>query len=498
MWVTAAVITPVRAVGLVYGLPAQRAALEITVSLVTLLAGFLVFGRLRRNSRLNDLVLAAALAIITLSDLLFVVFPILTGSVTSSRAVLAAIIGRSAGAVLFTAAAFVPRARIRQPGRAIALTTAGVLGVLAVAAVLARVSGSGPPLVITHTLDGRPHAAPALVAAEIVGALLTGIAAAGYLRRSERFGDEFSCWLAIAAVLAAGSHVSYALNPTIYSASVSLGDIFRSCCCVVLLVGSMREIQSYWRTLASAIVEDERRRIACDLHDGLSQELAYLTRNLAGLRGAADEKTLHQLQASVERARFATRQAIHRVAAPVRPAVADAFTAEAGEVTAPLRPVLVDAFTAEAGEVTAPLRPVLVDAFTAEAGEVTAPLRPVLTDALARAAGEVAERFGLNLKLDLASGIVMPPARADALVRIASEALTNVARHSGSRQVSLMLRRDGQRVRLRVCDSGHGFDRAARRDGFGLTSMRDRARSVGGDLRVSSEPGAGSQVEATL
>lgn len=81
---------------------------------------------------------------------------------------------------------------------------------------------------------------------------------------------------------------------------------------------------------------------------------------------------------------------------------------------------------------------------------------------------------------------------------IACEALTNVARHSGSRKVSLVLRRDDGRVRMRVRDCGQGFDTAACGGGFGLTSMRDRARSVGGQLHISSEPGGGSQVEATL
>jgi signal transduction histidine kinase len=203
----------------------------------------------------------------------------------------------------------------------------------------------------------------------------------------------------------------------------------------------MREIWSYWRALAAATVAEERRRFARDLHDGLSQELAYLARNLSSQHGAVDEETLRQLRASVDRARLASRQAIDMVAAPGRPALADALT---------------------------------------------------------EAAGAVAERFGLSLSLDLASGIGMAPARADALVRIACEALTNVARHSGSRQVSLILRREGGRVRMRVRDSGHGFDTAAYRGGFGLTSMSDRARSVGGELSIISEPGAGSQVEATL
>jgi signal transduction histidine kinase len=51
---------------------------------------------------------------------------------------------------------------------------------------------------------------------------------------------------------------------------------------------------------------------------------------------------------------------------------------------------------------------------------------------------------------------------------------------------------------MEVRDSGRGFNATVSRDGFGITSMRDRARSVGGELRIRSEPGAGSQVEATL
>jgi signal transduction histidine kinase len=89
-------------------------------------------------------------------------------------------------------------------------------------------------------------------------------------------------------------------------------------------------------------------------------------------------------------------------------------------------------------------------------------------------------------------------AREDALVRIACEAVANVARHSGARQASLILESDGPRLRLRVSDRGCGFDLASAGGGFGLTSMRQRARSVGGELRVSSVPGQGREVEATL
>jgi signal transduction histidine kinase len=443
--VTIVVVALVPHAGLIYELPAQRVALETTASLITLLAGFLILGRLRRNARINELALVAALAVIALSNILFGMLPMLTGSAIANPGVWAAIIGGSAGSLLFAVAAFVPRAGLRRPRQAQGLAAMGVLGILVLAVILSRVFGSGLPSAITPSAgphaDYDPVANPALAVVQITAAVLTVMAAAGYLRRSEGRGEEFSGWLAVAAVFAAASHVSDALYPAIYLPRVSLGDIFRFCFYVVLLAGLVREIWSYWQTLVSATLAEERRRIACDLHDGLSQELAFLTRNLSGLQGTADEETLRQLRVSVDRARLASRQAIDRVAAPARPAIADA-----------------------------------------------------LTDAV----GEVAERFGLNLELDLASGIGMAPARADALVRIACEALTNVARHSGSRQVSLVLRRDGGRVRLRVRDSGRGFDPAACRGGFGLRSMRDRARSVGGDLRINSQPGSGSQVEATL
>lgn len=423
----------------------QQVVLETTASLVTLLAGFLAFGRLRRNSRLDELALVAALAVIALSNVLFVMLPMLLGSATVNPAVWAAIIGWLVGTLLFAVAAFVPRVRLRRPRRAQGLAAIGVLGILVLTAVLPRVFGSGPARTITPSAGPHTryalHVNIALAVVQILAAVLAVTAAAGYLRRFERLGDEFSGWLATAAILAAASHVGYAFYPTICSPQVLLGDIFRSCFYVVLLTGSMREIWSFWHTLASAAVAEERRRIARDLHDGLSQELAYLARNLSGLQGAADEETLHQLQVAVDRAWLASRQAIDIIAAPSRPVIADALT---------------------------------------------------------EASGAVADRFDLDLELDLAVGIGMAPARADALVRIACEALTNVARHSGSRQVSLVLRRYGARVRMRVRDSGHGFDTTVCRGGFGLTSMRDRARSVGGELRISSQPGAGSQVEATL
>jgi len=429
--VTTVVVALVPHVGLIYRQPAQQVALQTAASLIILLAGFLVLGRLRRNSRRNELVLVTALAVIATSNVLFVMLPVLMGPATATSAAWAAMIGRPVGSLLFAVAAFVSRTGLLRPRRTERLAAAAVVGILVLAAS------------IPHAVGAGPHVNAGLAALQITAAVLSITAAAGYLRRSEQLGDEFSSWLAIAAVFAAAANVNYAIYPSVYPPQLSLGDIFMFCFYVVLLIGSMREILSYWQMLVSVSVAEERQRIACDLHDGLSQELAYLTRNLSDLQGVTDETTLRQLRGSVDRARLASRQAIHRVAAPARPEVADA---------------------------------------------------------LAEAAAGVAERLGLDLDLDLdlASGVGLAPAQADALVQIACEALTNVARHSGSRQAHLVLRRDGGRVHLLVRDPGRGFDTAASRPGFGLRSMQARARAVGGELRVTSAPGEGSLVEATL
>jgi signal transduction histidine kinase len=203
----------------------------------------------------------------------------------------------------------------------------------------------------------------------------------------------------------------------------------------------MREISSYWKTLSEAAVLEERRRIACDLHDGLAQELAYISRNLGSVAGEADADAVERLRLAVERAWLESRRAIHALA-PARD----------------------------------------------QAIEV----------ALAETAVEIAERFCVDLELDLAPGVRLSPTRAEALVRIASEAVTNAARHSGARTVTLSLVRDASVVRLRVADTGCGFDTAVPASGFGLISMRERARSVGGELRICSTPGRGSEVEVAV
>jgi signal transduction histidine kinase len=431
-----------------YQWPSLRLALETSGSLIALVAVFLVFGRLLRRTYLNELLLACALAVLALSNFFFLTVPTVAGWAPDDLTVWAAPFARSFGAVLFALAAFVPHRRLRRSGPVLAVAAIGVITALALATVFVHAFAQRwPPTyaaTVTPQSAAQPalHEYPALFAFEILVAMLYGLAAVGFLSRSRRFGDEFFRWLAIAAILAVISHVNYSLFPSLYSQSVLYtGDVFRFAFYVALLVGCMREIWSYWTAFSEAAVQEDRRRIARDLHDGLAQELAYLYRNLDSIAGETGADTVARLRLAVERAQLESRRAIHALAPPRNQAV-----------------------------------------------EV----------ALAEAAVEIAERFRMELELDLVPGVRLSPTRAEALVRIACEALTNAARHSGARRVTIRLERDGSLVRMRVSDRGCGFDTTFPVGGFGLNSMRDRARSVGGELRICSAPGRGSEVEVAV
>jgi signal transduction histidine kinase len=108
-------------------------------------------------------------------------------------------------------------------------------------------------------------------------------------------------------------------------------------------------------------------------------------------------------------------------------------------------------------------------------------------------------RFRTRATVDLDIGTLpaseaMLPGTHDALYRVAQEALANVARHARATHVQVSLGRQGSRMRLRVADDGKGFDAAASTAGMGRRNMRTRAADIGGDLRVTSAPGAGTEV----
>jgi signal transduction histidine kinase len=435
-----------------FGYPREAAdlALDTAASVIGLLACFLVFGRLRRRTRLhrrtrlNELLLAGALAVLALSSLFLCTVPVVAGWAPNDQAVWLAPVATSFGALMFVLAAFLPDRKLRPSGPLLVVGAGAVATVLLLTMVLVPAfARSLPPQVAASLAPGwssRPDLHLEQSSLQLAGAVLYGAAAVGFLRCWRRSRDEFLGWLAVAAMLAAASQVNYLLsakNPQ----SLYGGDALRCLFYAALLLGSMREIWSYWHALSEAAVLEERQRIACELHDGVAQELAYLARNLESLDGSADEDGLDRLRRAVERARLESRRVISAAAAPG---------------SQPLEVALAEAVT------------------------------------------EVAERYHVKLDLDLTSDIRLPAPRREAFVRIACEAVANAARHSGADRVDLRLGRDGSGVRLWVRDQGHGFDTADPGGGFGLTSMRERAHSVGAELVVISVPGHGSQVEVTL
>jgi signal transduction histidine kinase len=83
-------------------------------------------------------------------------------------------------------------------------------------------------------------------------------------------------------------------------------------------------------------------------------------------------------------------------------------------------------------------------------------------------------------------------------LRVLLEALNNVGKHARAENVTLRLAREHGVIRLEVSDDGRGFDPERPREGYGLLGMAERTQLLGGSLRLSSEPGAGTAVSVTL
>jgi signal transduction histidine kinase len=84
------------------------------------------------------------------------------------------------------------------------------------------------------------------------------------------------------------------------------------------------------------------------------------------------------------------------------------------------------------------------------------------------------------------------------LYRITQEALRNIAKHANAKNVDVELWAGADTIRLRIHDDGVGFDQKGVPAGLGLASMRERARLLGGKLTVDSEPGAGTELTVEL
>jgi PAS domain S-box-containing protein len=147
----------------------------------------------------------------------------------------------------------------------------------------------------------------------------------------------------------------------------------------------------------------------------------------------------------------------------------------------------------------------LLTAAAVEARRLIAGLRPPaldelgIVDAVESLVTDAREAVPAVTFVHSLPGRRLPPQLETVVFRIVQEALTNVGKHAAARTVGVTLERIDDRMLVRVVDDGRGFDpTAVPEDRFGLEGIRQRCRLLGGESRITSVPGAGTTIEATL
>ncbi len=149
----------------------------------------------------------------------------------------------------------------------------------------------------------------------------------------------------------------------------------------------------------------------------------------------------------------------------------------------------------------------MLDQTVAATRRISADLRPMMLDDLGLVPAvewlvqDFQRRSGIGCELAITSPErAVPGAQATAVFRILQESLTNVARHAGATQVEITLELDEQEIVLTVQDNGRGYSTEEPRESgsFGLIGMRERVYLLNGEVSVTSAPGEGALVEVHL
>jgi signal transduction histidine kinase len=239
-----------------------------------------------------------------------------------------------------------------------------------------------------------------------------------------------------AGLVATVGHVTRHLESAVEHRDTLLERVRIEAQAVQALAGRVREAE-----------ENERRRLAHELHDDFGQRLTALRMKLQLFRLRPDQRT-----AAIDDCVAISEELLHDVRAFARG----------------LRPPLLD----EVG--LGPALQALVDAHV--------------------------DRQAFVVTVDVPEGLPrLPPSIELAAYRVVQEALANVLRHAGASRLSLAARRDGDELAIWIIDDGRGFDPVAAagtspHEHLGLVSMRERAEFAGGSLEVMSAPGRGTTI----
>jgi signal transduction histidine kinase len=195
--------------------------------------------------------------------------------------------------------------------------------------------------------------------------------------------------------------------------------------------------------------EDERARIARDLHDSAGQALASILLSLKLAEQTDSITEVHKRLADLRQLTSATASEVRRIAMELRPSVLDDIG---------------------------------------------------LVAALDRYVTDLQERTGILLERTIQlSGKRLSPEIETVIYRVLQEALTNALRSAQPTRIDIELEELGDVVRLVVRDDGRGFDpEAVEGGGLGLLGMRERASLVDGKLSILSAPGSGTTIELEI
>ncbi len=196
------------------------------------------------------------------------------------------------------------------------------------------------------------------------------------------------------------------------------------------------------------VEEDERRRVAGELHDGIGQVLTALTLTLDATMDSGPTPTIRRRVASARQ-------------------LADTALAQTRDLSHRMRPARLE-----------------------ERG-------------LVRAVRDLAAQSGFDVVVEAADiepdNDLLGPTATVEVYRIIQEALANAARHSGAPGAHLAITRHTEGLLVTIADDGRGFDPAAvAESGIGLAGMMERARLLGGQLSIVSSPASGTLVSLSV
>jgi signal transduction histidine kinase len=217
------------------------------------------------------------------------------------------------------------------------------------------------------------------------------------------------------------------------------------------------EQQEQRHQLRQRAIIEERERIAREIHDGVAQLMAYVNTKASAIRVFIQNQQLKEARSQLQQLEEASRESFM----DVRTAILGLRTSD----------------TQSAGLVAT------LQSFITKFSELT--------------------EIKIDLDLPDQSAISsLPPESELQLIRITQEALSNIQKHTSNKHAWIRLRHVNHSLELTIGDDGPGFNpkypSEDRRPRFGLSTMRERAESIGGTFTIDSKPGTGTRITVRL